>query len=709
MGIAAREIAPIATALLAGFFVFFLYAEPAAAAIPDGFEDGFVTSVEAPTALAFTPDGRMLVTSKAGQVRVYKDGALLETPALDIGSRTCSNSERGLLGVAVDPDFGTAGNDYVYLYYTYKKFGGCPYSGPNTPVNRVSRFVMSGDTLDPKSEEVLVDNILSPHGNHNAGDVKFGKDGYLYVSVGDGGCYYANKVKCQYQNNASRERHVLLGKILRIDRDGGIPPDNPYTGAGSARCNVTGRTSPGNHCRETFAMGLRNPFRMAFDPDAADTSFRINDVGGQKWEEIDEGKAGADYGWNVCEGNHDNPYRKGSPPCDEAPYTAPIHEYSHGTGCESITGGAFVPNGVWPAEYDDAYLFGDFVCGKIFRLTPKSGGGFEQMDFVTGLGSRSAVAMAFGPHASDQALYYTTFDNGGEVRRISYTAGNRAPVAVAETVGDNYGPLTMNFSGSKSSDPDGNEPLTYEWDFTSDGTVDDTGVTASYTYPSAGKYTVTLKVWDSQGKESAPDTVEVFPGDTPPEPEIEAPTADALFKVGQEITLQGSATDAEDDNDGRPETASTLEWEVLQHHDGNHAHPYFSGTGDGLAFTAPAPEGLFSTDPAGNHLEIRLTATDSQGLSKTVVRELRPKTVEVGFETQPRNFFKLTVNGETFRAPKTFVSWEGYALNVSAPRQRYGGRTWAFSSWSDGGAREHTVTTPADPATYTATFKRLRR
>lgn len=291
------------------------------------------------------------------------------------------------------------------------------------------------------------------------------------------------------------------------------------------------------------------------------------------------------------------------------------------------------------------------------------------------------------------------------MRRISYTAGNRAPVAIAEKVGNNYGPLTRNFSGSKSSDPDSNEPLTYEWDFTSDGT----DATTSYTYPYAGKYTVTLKGRDSQGKESAPDTVEVCPGDTPSEPEIEAPTADALFKVGQEIMLQGSATDAEDDNDGRPETAPTLEWEILQHYDGNHAHPYFSETGNGPALTAPAPEGLFSTAPAGNYLEIRLTATDSQGLSKTIVRELRPKTVEVGFETQPRNFFKLTVNGETFRAPKTFVSWEGYALNVSAPRQRYGGRTWAFSSWSDGGAREHTVTTPADPATYTATFKRLRR
>jgi hypothetical protein len=175
--------------------------------------------------------------------------------------------------------------------------------------------------------------------------------------------------------------------------------------------------------------------------------------------------------------------------------------------------------------------------------------------------------------------------------------------------------------------------------------------------------------------------------------------------VGQEITLQGSATDAEDDNGGNLETALTLNWEVQQHHDGNHAHPYFSEIGNNLKFQAPEPEGLFSTDPGGNYLKIRLTATDLQGLSKTVSRELRPKTVEVSFATQPKDL-KLAVNGKKFRAPRTFVSWEGYALNVSAPRQKdRRGRIWAFGSWSDGGAREHAITTPADQVTYTATFR----
>ena len=698
-----RILLPFILALFAGLLPILFDAKTAAAAVPDGFEDKIVTSLDAPTALAFTPDERMLVTSKSGQLRVYKDGALLETPALNLSSEVCSNSERGLLGVAVDPDF--ASNNYVYVYYTYKKHGVCETNTSRSPVNRVSRFVMSGDTLDPASEEVLVDNIPSPNGNHNAGDVKFGKDGYLYISVGDGGCDYAEKTRCQYENNASRDRHILLGKVLRITRDGEIPSDNPYTGPDSARCNETGRTTPGDNCQETFARGFRNPFRMAFDPDATGTSFRINDVGGQKWEEVDDGKAGADYGWNVREGH----CKAGSTTnCDAPPagMTNPIHDYAHSTGCGSITGGAFVPNSAsWPTSYNDAYLFGDYVCGKIFKLTPKDGGGFSRSQFATGLGQGGPIAMAFGPYETGEVLYYTTFAGGGEVRRIAYADGNLAPAADIETTGPNYGPapLTVSFDGSGSSDPDGDTSLTYEWDFTNDGTVDATGATVTHTYDTAGVYTATLRVRDSLGAVSAPDEIKVYPGDAPPEPTISSPTPEKLFVVEEDINLSGSATDDEDGTDNPPE----LRWEVIRHHGGDHTHPYFSGTGTDLTFEAPAPEDLASTGP-GNHLEIRLTATDSQGLSKTVSQQLDPKRVDVSFTTEPTGF-KLIVNGGTFRAPRTFVSWEGYKLNVYAPRQEdKSDRLWVFRSWSDGGASKHTITTLTDPTTYTATFKRRR-
>jgi glucose/arabinose dehydrogenase len=426
-----RAFFTMALALVAGFATLLFNAKPVVS-LPSGFSNQAVTSVPLPTALAFTPDGRLLVTSKSGQLWTYERGR--KTKALDLrdpngdasgsDSKVCSNAERGLLGVAVDPDF--EDNHYVYLYYTYKKHGVCPDTfpiNPKYPVNRVSRFVMSGGTVAPGSEKPLIDNIPSPKGNHNAGDLHFGKEKYLYVSVGDGGCDYKEDSGCGGQNDASRDRNTLLGKILRVGRGGGIPATNPYTDPDtSARCAATGGTEPQKFCQETFARGLRNPFRMAFDPDAAGTSFRIHDVGQNAWEEIDTGKRKADYAWNFCEGRHDNPHRPGSMNCALAPFTLPIHEYSHNTGCRSITGGAFVPNaGSWPNSYDNAYLFSDIICDKIFMLKPKSGGGFARTLFETDPGAGGPVAMTFGPHGSDgTALYYTTFANGGLVRRIAF-------------------------------------------------------------------------------------------------------------------------------------------------------------------------------------------------------------------------------------------------------------------------------------------------
>ncbi len=447
-----RILLAVVAGLLVGLLpLLFLHAEPASAVTPPGFTDTRVASVDSPTALAFTPDGRLLVTSEPGRLRVYKDGALLTKPALDISGKVCTNGGRGLLGVAVDPNFAT--NHYIYLYYTFKKHGVCEQNTPKVPVNRVERYVLS-DSNTAKPDKILVDNIINMQ-QHSAGDLHFGKDGYLYVTVGDGGCDYANDSGCAGKNDASRDPHTLLGKILRITRDGGIPATNPYTGTDSARCNLTGRTKVGKKCQETFASGLRNPFRFAFDPNASGTRFFINDVGSGKWEEVDEGRSGADYAWNLCEGNHDNPKRSGSVNCGAATYRAPIHEYSHATGCSSITAAAFVPNGAWPARYDNSYLYGDYVCGKIFKLTPDGAGGFTRTEFVTGLGVNSAVAMTFGPYQGGQALYYTTYGKGGEVHRIAHSgAANRAPnAAVAANPTDGPLPFAVTFDGSDSRDP----------------------------------------------------------------------------------------------------------------------------------------------------------------------------------------------------------------------------------------------------------------
>jgi glucose/arabinose dehydrogenase/fibronectin type 3 domain-containing protein len=630
----------------------------------------------------------LLVTTQFGTVRIVQNGSLLPGAALDLGTVVCTDNERGLLGAAVDPSF--ASNGFVYLYYTRNKSGTC--------VNRVSRFTMSGSTIAIGTESVLVDEIPTPSGNHNGGDVRFGKDGYLYISVGDGACDYAGG-GCYGQNDASRDQHALIGKILRITSTGGIPPTNPFQGAGTARCNVTGRTTSGNKCQETFAWGFRNPFRIAFDPNTTATRFFVNDVGEGTWEEVDEGQAGADYGWNVREGPCVNGSTSncGAPP---AGMTNPIYAYSHGEStCHAITGGAFVPNGVWPASFDGTYLYGDYTCGKVFVLTPNGSGGYTRSEFANDVGA--VVNMTFGPSPQGQGLYYTNYDGGGQVRRIESTASsNRAPTA-SVTAAPTSGavPLAVSFNGSASTDPDTGDTLTYIWDF-GDGSqvATTTSPTTSHTYTTAGTFTATLTVRDNHGSVSPAAQARIDPGNTAPQVTINTPTVSDRFAVGQAITLHATATDAEDGT----LPSARLSWVVLRHHDA-HTHPFLAPTaGNDIQITQPAPEDLGSG--INGYLEIQLTATDSAGVSTTVTRDVQPNRVNVTFSTTPAGR-DVVVAGTTYTAPTTLTSWQGYGIAVDARTQTDGsGNTWNFQTWSDGGAAAHTIVTPAAPATYTATF-----
>ena len=662
-------------------------ATPASAIdVADGFADTLVASVESPTALEFTPDGRLLVATQFGELRVVQDGTLLPQPAFDLGSVMCTSNEQGLLGVAVDPAFGS--NGHVFVYYTRSKPGRC--------VNRVSRFTMSGATISTGTELVLIDEIPAPSGNHNGGDLEFGKDGYLYVSVGDGACDYAGG-GCYGSNDAARDVHALVGKILRITSTGGIPPTNPFQGAGTARCNLTGVTTAGTRCQETFASGLRNPFRMAFDPNAPGTRFFVNDVGDGAWEEVDEGISGADYGWNVREGPCSNgSFTNCGPP--PAGMTNPIHAYSHqSSSCHAITGGAFVPNGVWPAVHDNTYLYGDYTCGKIFQLRP-NGGGWDRTEFATDVGA--VVNMTFGPSPFGRGLYYTNYEGGGQVRRIDYVASdNRAPTA-AVTADPTYGPLplSVSFDGSGSSDPDAGDTLTYRWTF-GDGTpiVTTATPTTSHTYTSQGPFTATLTVLDQDGASSSA-SLPLDPGNTAPNVAFTSPSESDRFAVGDAITLSATATDPEDGSLG----PGNLSWRVLRHHDA-HTHPFLAPTtGNGLVIAQPAPEDLGSG--VDGYLQIQLTATDSRGLSTTTTRNVFPQKVDLTFASQPSGR-DLVVGDTTVSTPRTVTSWEGHAIAVQAHPQVDGsGQGWTFSSWSDGGAASHTIVTPAAPVTYTATF-----
>ena len=688
-----------------------LASAPCLAAVPAGFTDSLFVSVPAPTDVAFAPDGQVLVTSQGGTLQVFDPGGALVGSQSLPASQICSNSERGLLGVAVDP--GYSANRYVYLFYTRQKpGGGCGTASPITPltpVNRVSRFLLpASGVLDLASEKVLVDEMPSPAGNHNAGDLAFDRDGNLYVSIGDGGCDYAGG-GCAGSNNASRDENKLTGKVLRLkvnpDGSTSIPPGNPFQGTDSERCALTGGTvTPGKvRCQETWAWGLRNPFRFAVDPNGTGNRLFINDVGQSAREEIDAGQAGADYGWNCKEGTLVTGACSSVPPG----VVDPVFEFrgavpgTTATGCASITGGAFVPNGFWPAAYDGTYLFADFVCGWIFRLS--AGAPYAAADFATSLGGSSATSLAFGPMGPTQALYYTTYAAGGQVRRIAYALpGNNPPTAVASGAPlTGPAPLTVTFSAAGSSDPDPGDTLTYFWSF-GDGSPDvqTTSVTVQHVYSAAGSFTATLRARDDKLAFSAPVTLLVQPGNTPPLPAIQAPAAGATFTVGQAVTLTGTATDAQDGT----LPASRLSWTVLLHHD-THVHPFLGPvSGNDVVFTAPPPEDL--PGATTSYLEVQLTATDLSGAKATVTRDLQPRKVGVTFATVPPGL-AVSVNGFTLTGPQTVTSWQGWTLLATAPSwQTAGLDTYVFSSWSTGPGNPVAIATPAAPATYTAVYQR---
>lgn len=295
------------------------------ATLPTGFHETLLaTGLSGPTSMELAPDGRMFVTEQAGAVRIISNGELLSTPFLKLS--VDSQGERGLLGIAFDPNFNT--NHFVYVYYTV----------PTAPAhNRVSRFTANGDSVVPGSEVVLMDlEALSPATNHNGGGLHFGTDGKLYIGVGEN----ANGANSQTLTNK-------LGKILRINSDGSIPSDNPFVGVAGAQPSV-------------WALGLRNPFTFGVQPGTG--RLFIDDVGQNSFEEIDDGAAGANYGWPNAEGFGGAPT-----------YVDPIFAYSHGnsnTQGNAITGGTFYnpATNQFGADYQGDYFFADLTSGWIRRL-----------------------------------------------------------------------------------------------------------------------------------------------------------------------------------------------------------------------------------------------------------------------------------------------------------------------------------------------------
>ncbi|MCA9934435.1 MAG: PQQ-dependent sugar dehydrogenase [Anaerolineales bacterium] len=301
-----------------------------------------------PTDITHANDNRLFIVQQSGIIRVIPLGSSSANPFLNIEERVQFGGEQGLLGLAFHPNY----PDTPYFYVNYTN---------NSGDTHISRFSVTADpnVADPDSELILL-TVDQPFANHNGGDLNFGPDGYLYIALGDGG-------SGGDPNDNGQNLNTFLGKLLRIDVDGGglppdcyrsgnytIPADNPFVNDDTA-------------CNEIWAYGLRNPWRFSFDRDSGDLF--IADVGQNTWEEIDvqpvASPGGVNYGWRCYEGNH--PYNlTGCGP--ESNYTFPVYEYQHVNGRCSITGG-FLYRGIQFPDLQGSYLYADYCSGEIWGLT----------------------------------------------------------------------------------------------------------------------------------------------------------------------------------------------------------------------------------------------------------------------------------------------------------------------------------------------------
>jgi glucose/arabinose dehydrogenase len=724
-----------------------------AAALPTGFQEQIVFSgLTEPTVVQFAADGRVFVGEKSGLVKVF-DNLSDTSPTVFADLRTNVHNfwDRGLLGMALDPGF--PDNPYVYVLYahdadiggTAPKWGsvggtsdGCPTPpGPTADgcviSGRVSRLTANGNVMTGL-EQVLVEDWCQQYPSHSIGSLAFGADGALYVSGGDGASFNftdwgqdgspvnpcgdppggvgAALTPPTAEGGALRSQDLrtsadptgLSGTVLRIDPDTGAPvPDNPVTG-------------PDTNARRIIASGLRNPFRFTIRPGTSEVW--AGDVGWNTWEEIDRvtsPTAGlTNFGWPCYEGTaRQGGYDGANLNICENLYaqtgavTNPYYTYNHGgqvvsgeacpTGSSSISGLAFETSSNYPAAYDGALFFADYSRDCIWAMRRGTNGLPDPAQRETfASAAANPVDLKIGPGGD---LFYV--DLAGTIRRISYAGTNTPPTAsIQASPTSGAAPLQVSFDGRASSDPDSGDGIAaYSWDLNGDGSYGDaTGATASYTYTDPGTYTARLIVTDRHGATSTPATVTITANNTPPVPVIATPPAGTTWKVGDLIGFSGSANDAQDD--ALP--ASDLSWNLRIEHCPSNCHTHNLQSWPDVAsgsFVAPDHE-------YPSYLVLTLTATDSEGLSGSTSVRLDPRTVTLTFTSNPSKA-QLVVNGSpgTTTFTRTVIVGSTNSISAVTP-QRVRGKTYVFSSWSDGLAQTHVIVAPASPATYSASFTR---
>ena len=375
-------------------------ASPGASAPAVAFDPGriavtlvpVVDGLASPLAVVNAGDGtgRLFVAEQGGQIRIVRDGRLVAQPYLDIADRITSGGERGLLGVAFHPRY--PDDPRVFVNYTDRN--------GDTQVSSFRVDPANPDRADPATERQIL-FVAQPFANHNGGAVVFGPDGFLYISLGDGGS------GGDPQGNGQSLK-TLLGKIVRIDIDQEtddrayeIPPGNPYAGGADAGL------------AEIWLTGLRNPWRMSFD--RADGDLWIGDVGQGDWEEIDVQRAGApggtNFGWNRMEGNHCFSPRVA---CEDPSLALPRAEYGHDQGCTVVGGG--VARGPGQPLLTGGYFFADYCTGRVWAIAAA----VEDPQTPTLVAETGRNPSAFGEDEAGEL--YVVDISGGALLRVTATA-----------------------------------------------------------------------------------------------------------------------------------------------------------------------------------------------------------------------------------------------------------------------------------------------
>ena len=476
----------------------------------------------------------------------------------------------------------------------------------------------------------------------------------MYFAVGDNG----DGTNAQRLDNPH-------GKVLRINKDGTIPADNPFAG------------QPGK-LGAIWAYGMRNPWRFQFDSGSG--RLYVGDVGDFSWEELNLVAKGGNYGWPLAEGN-----------CTSncSGLIDPVYTYSHSGESAAITMGPVYHGSMFPADYQGSILFGDYARGFIKRATLDANGAVTGVqDFDTQAGA--VVDLKVAP---DGSLYYITYYPGA-LYHITYNTQSHTPTAAAAAdVTDGLDPLTVHFSSTGSGDPDG-DPLGFLWDF-GDGTTS-TEPNPTKIYPNKGVYTARLTV--SAGTDHIPARPIVIQVGTPPTLTVAAPTEGQLYRAGDTITYNAFATDAAgfDVNDANIKTTIRL-------HHGTHFHP-FAGPllGRSGSFTIPTT-GEASADTS---YEVTFAATDETGVTATKVVTVRPRTVNLTFATSPPNV-GITLDGVPTATPYTVPGVSGFERGLAAAPLATApdGQSLQFAGWSDGKQVRHTIVTPDTDTTFTALYQ----